>query len=257
MRTEQKLLPQPYMLLQSPNYTRLGSFCNSSEPSPTWIEPEPLSHIIPLFLSKPLLRVSCEEKMSKRKPNSFLKNSTHWLAPPSPTQLLDRSVMNIWSYLSPPQLENRVLQRAQPRRVYIALAFFFFASVTAVAGENLAHILLNQSAAIVVDSETWQVVSKRVLFNSLFTISQWREQTRTHRFNWNSVSNACEIWKSQSMYPGIVWVCEYVFSLDAWSTFNPYFLFIWSLMRLLSQFKETKMLSSTTATLGLVYQHHY
>lgn len=64
---------------------------------------------------------------------------------------------------------------------------------------------------------------------------------------------------SQRMCPGIVsvGVCVCVLIWIPRSAFNPYFSFIWSLMRLLSQFKEKKVLSSIIATLGLVYQHHY
>lgn len=61
----------------------------------------------------------------------------------------------------------------QPQLWCIYISLPFFASVTAVSGENLLHILLNQSAAVAVDSETWQVNWKWVLFHSLFTISQW------------------------------------------------------------------------------------
>lgn len=223
--------------------------------------------------------------MSKTNQNlcSLLTNSAHWNVflsslPENSSRMKfyclscvpcisDRVSCLIWSTLVS-QVYSVSVSSAQPWCIYISLPIF--ASVTAVAGENLAHILLNQSAAIAVDSETWQVVWKWVLFNSLFIMSLW------HTHSHSAAVLHMQIWlgfcmcviplkstePSQRMRPGIVSLCVCtrvgVFLIwIPWSTFNPYFSFIWSLMRLLSQFKDKKILSSIIATFGLVYQHHY
>lgn len=136
----------------------------------------------------PSLRFSSEWKMSRTEANRLLTNSAGWNFP-SFLFFLVSCYLSVCrgrpiTFLSTAgkTLENPSCHRttlspfsapATACLCYIAptLPFFFFASVPAVAGENLAHILLNQSAAIAVDSETWQVVLKWVLFNSLFTIS--------------------------------------------------------------------------------------
>lgn len=133
------------------------------------------------------LRFSSEWKMSRTEPNRLLTNSAGWNFPSfffsffSCYLSVCRGHPITFLSTAGKTLENPSCHRttlspfSDPATAclrYIAPTLpFFFASVPAVAGENLAHILLNQSAAIAVDSETWQVVLKWVLFNSLFTIS--------------------------------------------------------------------------------------
>lgn len=137
--------------------------------------------------------------------------------------------------------------------IYISLPIF--ASVTAVAGENLAHILLNQSAAIAVDSETWQAVLKWVLLiHYLPCPSDTHTHINTHRVGYSVL----HVYEFDSVCAQALCFRVCLLIWIPWSTFNPYFPCIWSLMRLrFSVQREKKMLSSMTATQGLVYQHHY
>lgn len=134
----------------------------------------------------PSLRFSSEWKMSRTEPNRLLTNSAGWNFPSffflfscylsvcrgHPITFLSTAGKTLenpschTTTLSPFSApDTACLRFIAPTLPFF---FFFFASVP---GENLAHILLNQYAAIAVDSETWQVVLKWVLFNSLFTIS--------------------------------------------------------------------------------------
>lgn len=159
-----------------------------------------------------------------------------------------------------------------PSRGYVYISLPTFASVVAAATrENLAHVLLKPSSF---DSEkkNWQVASiprsplpLLFLFNSLFTTFPWN----TRRHSWGAtraqawlirVGNPLKYKGTEPSYvPRQCEPCVCIFNLDPLvcaQSISP--SFIWSLMRLLPQFKEKRILSSIIiATTGLVYQHHY
>lgn len=130
-----------------------------SEPPLTWIQSGPLSHIIPLSL-KIFAMCACVRRSFLSRQKLIKTYAAYWQIQHIEffsylsyfLWTSDHISVLLWSTLVLHVCNVSMSFSAQSWCIYISLPFF--ASVTAVARENLAHILLNQSAAIAVDSET-------------------------------------------------------------------------------------------------------